>query len=469
MRGSWSYERLGSIAYAYVVVVDAAFPPVRQTGHVKGDFTIHLWAPDGSDLAGSVSITCVEYGSTGAYRFSAALPSGGDQGNYCLTVTDPQGRIHTTNWMAYVTLQGDTGDNTAQLELWIRDLDGTGKSGVVLGDMTVRIYTPSMVDRYAYVSPTLTELEAGHYLLEFDSSEETGDWFVDAIHTTYFPAGQSGSWRYYSASVEVSSAPNLNGAVNDGSGSSATLTYVAADAADTIYTYYRLWPDGSAWTLSGDTRVGSGDVQITGLSDGQCYEFMGVASKSGSAIINQSPPSVTRRVFVTSGATLFGSIQDALWEWADSQTAESVTTIWMPANAPMPAVPFVTLRMRPLRDIGHDHRGALSSEGIATIYSDREFILEVEVYGDIHPDGTDEALSAIETIKRSLQVPSTVDTLQGAGIAPRGAGPTQDLSAIGRTHFEARYLFEATFGLSLEASVDLGLISTVEAPTATYQ
>ena len=462
MRKSASYEVLGGVAHGYITPISPTL--TRTSGWLKGDFTIALYNPAGSDIEGSTSITVTEFGSTGAYDFSVTLPSSGP-GNYTLSVTDPDGQVHSCVFMAYATLQGDTGDTTAQLELWIYTAAGAPVSGVVVGDLTKRIYNPSRVDVAATVSPTLDELDAGHYMFGFDSSSAPGNWFIDVVHVTYFTLGQQGTWLYLAATAEVSGAPELTAGVNDGTGTSATLTYVAADAADTIYTYYRALPAG-AWALSSDTRVGSGDVQITGPTNNTKYELLGVASQSGSAVINQSPPSVTLRIYVSDNVTLFDAIREALYQWVASQSA--FTTIWIPSNAPMPAVPFVTMLMRPVRDIGHDGYGSPNDSGIRTIYADREFMLEVEVYGDIQPAGADVAQTTLETIKASLQTRVVIDALSEAEIACLEALPTQDLSAIGRLDYEARYMFEGRFGLTMEHTEDVSFISTSDAPTGSY-
>mgnify|MGYP000421490687 CR=1 FL=1 len=299
METSYSYEQIGSTAYAYVTVVNAA--KVRQTGYVIGDFTIKFYDPDGTDITGSVSITMDEFevsGSpTGAYRFSVPIPSGGDEGSYTLVVTDPLGNIRTCIFMAYNIIEGDLGDQSAQLELKIRDTDGTPSTGVVIGDLTVRIYDPDMNEISSVLSPTLTELQAGQYLFEFEiiSSDDEGDYFVDIIDPVRFPQGQQGRWKYR---LQVTAnAPTITSGVNDGNGTSVTLTYTADNPLDVIYTYYQ--SAGSSWTLASETRTGSGTVQITGLNEG-VYNFYGIATRTGSPTLDQSPPSNVYTITVLS-------------------------------------------------------------------------------------------------------------------------------------------------------------------------
>lgn len=298
METSYSYEILGETAFAYVTVVDDAY--VRQTGHVIGDFDVTLYAPDDTDITGTVSITMEEFmdGSTltGAYRFSVPIPLSGVEGSYTFIVTDPLSRVRTCIFRAYSSIEGDLGDQTAQLEMKIRNVDGSPATGLDIDDMdTVRIYDPDMNEISATVFPALIELEAGQYLFEFEiqSADNEGDYFVDVIDDTRFPQGQQGQWKYQLPIP--ANAPTITNGLNDGTGTSVTLTYEADNPLDTIYTYYSF--AGGSWTLAGQTRVGSGDVQITGLGTG-VYNFYGIASRSGSPTLDQSPPSNTWVILV---------------------------------------------------------------------------------------------------------------------------------------------------------------------------
>ena len=159
-------------------------------------------------------------------------------------------------------------------------------------------------------------------------------------------------------------------------------------------------------------------------------------------------------------------IRAALFAWVDGETA--LTTIWSPSNAPRPARPFVTMDMRPVTNIGHDSRGAPDNNGDAILYADREFRLEIRVYGELQPRGAAAAQSLCEEIKRSLQTRTVVDTLTAAEVGPLEALPTQDLSEIDRVDFESVFMFEARFAVTMERTEDVGFIATSDAPTGTY-
>jgi hypothetical protein len=203
VRESASLELLGAVAYAYCVPLDAVL--ARGTGAVIGDFSYTIYSPAGTVI--TPVVTLAEYGATGAYRFSVTLPSL-FAGNYTLKVTDSYGTTTSCVFQAYGH-RFRSEDSTAQLELWIHNAAGVPVTGVVLGDLTVRIYNPSMVDSFASVTPTLTELDAsgdpGHYVLAFDASSAEGDWFVDVVHATHFPWGQPGVWTWWNFNALVPS------------------------------------------------------------------------------------------------------------------------------------------------------------------------------------------------------------------------------------------------------------------------
>jgi len=300
METSYSYETPGTTAFAYVTVVNAS--KVRQTGHVIGDFTIVFYDPDGVDITSSTIITMDEFydGSiaTGAYRFSVPLSSSADEGSYSLVVTDPLSRVRTCQFRVYNTIEGDVGDQTAQLEMKIRETNGDPSTGVVIGDFSeIRIYDPDMDEVSGSVLPALVELEAGQYLFEFEiqSAGNEGDYFVDVIDPVRFAQGQQGRWKYQLPIPAL--APEITNGENDGTGTSVTLTYVADNPLDVIYTYYSF--SGGSWQLAGATLTGSGDIQITGLGEG-VYSFYGVASRSGSPTLDQSPPSNIEAITIQS-------------------------------------------------------------------------------------------------------------------------------------------------------------------------
>ncbi len=202
---SWSFEQLGTTAFGYVTLVDESF--VRQTGLDIDDFTVTVYNPGGVDVTSSISLTVSEFGTTGVYRFALPFPPDAAVGTHTLMVTDPDARVYTCIFMTYATLYGKSGDATAQMELIIRDADGGIPESIDIGDLTVRIYNPAMAEVSGSVSPTLTELEDGQFILGFDIGDgDEGDWFVDVIDAVRFPQGQQGVWEYNAEPAAVTYA-----------------------------------------------------------------------------------------------------------------------------------------------------------------------------------------------------------------------------------------------------------------------
>lgn len=77
----------------------------------------------------------------------------------------------------------------------------------------------------------------------------------------------------------VPTAPALSAlTANDGK---VTVGVVAADSADTVYVGYRL-ASAQAWTWNPALKsIGSGSVEVTGLSNGRVYVFILYSTKDG--------------------------------------------------------------------------------------------------------------------------------------------------------------------------------------------
>jgi hypothetical protein len=719
MRRTYDYEKLGTTAKGIFPVLDGANN--RVSGLATGDFTFAFYDPSRADIAGATAIAVEEFDSTGLYLAEVDLPTTGE-GEYTLIVFHPayfpSGK--TCTFLVYNTLIGDSGDASAKLDFWVFDtqLSPQPVTGLTSADFTWNVWDPSKVNQGPSISDPVRELGDGMYRFEFDSSSEEGRWFVDLFNVNYFPYGKQGSYNYNLASSEVAGAPSISAAVNDGTGTSATLSLVAQNANDEMFVYYRDYPSGDfvlypssrrLWTaedvdslawfdaqdqdtitevagdvsqwndksgngrhlsqadsgkqpsyasdtitfngltdilvhgaafmfangesdvfvvLSGaaqeqktivgegndsndtpealwrtgisprperisarirndaggvsaanvssgtaldgtphicwwsdnpvsgavfgrvdgsnfsgfgwtrytnvtldnftvgahkDTtesqhaavsikeivvcnnlstedrqkmegylawkwgieanlasdhpykdeaptvppeRVGSGDLQVTGLTNKQKYEFIAFASRSGSAVIDQSPPSNTREVFVTDNTTTFTDQRAALYDWASSIVP--ITFIWIPSNGPQPATPFGTIEMKPTEEIGHDYHSEPDDNGISTIKGDREYMFEVQIYGSISPTGEDQAHSWALDLQTSLQKRSVLDELKKFGIAYVDAEPITSLTDIGRTRYEARALLEVRFRIGHEETDTVGVIEESDAPTGSY-
>jgi hypothetical protein len=465
MRRNVSYEKVGTQAIGYFIVLDASLN--RVSGLDETDFTFELYDPTRADIAGSVSFDVDEFASTGLYAVKWTVPAS-PQGEYTLIQFHPtyypNGK--TAVFLCYTTLIGDSGDASAALDFWVYDASGNPKLGLTSANFTWNVWNPSEVNVGASVVDPVKELGSGKYRFEFDASSEQGRWVVDLFNATYFRGGsKQGVYTYNLQSAEVAGAPFISAAVNDGTGNSATLSISAQNVNDEIFIYYRDYPSG-IYTLYPSTRIGSGDIQITGLTNKQKYEFIAFASRSGSPVIDQSPPSNTRTVYINDSTTTFTEQRQALYDWVSSVVP--LTFIWIPSNAPQPATPFGTIQMKPTSEIGHDYHSPPDNNGVETITGDREYMFEVQVYGAISPTGEDEAYSWALALQTSLQKRSILDELAQFGIAYVDAEPITDLGEIGRSKWEARALLEVRFRIGHVETDTVGVIETSDAPTGSF-
>ncbi len=463
MRRNVSYEKIDTVAIGYFPVLDGARQ--RVSGLTTSSFTYELYDPSGTEISGSTPITVGELGSTGLYtaRFTVPLT----QGEYSLIVFHPLyfPRGKTCMFLGYITLIGDSGDASAALDFWVFDSSKNAVLGLTSANFTWNVWNPSEVNVGGTISDPISELGSGKYRFSFDASSEQGRWIIDLVHATYFSYGKLGIYRYNLASAEVAAAPDIVQATNDGTGTSATLELVTYNVNDEVFVYYREYPSG-AWQLFGTTRVGSGDLQVTGLTNHTQYEFIAFASRSGSPVIDQSPPSNTRRAYVTDGTTIFLDIRNALYDWVS--TTVPITWIWIPSNAPQPDVPYGTIRIRPTEQIGSDYHTPPNDSGVETLWSDDEFMFEVQVYGTVSPTGEDPAFSWAKMLEKSLHKRSVLDELEKFGIAFVDTEPITDLGTVGRTNYEARAMLEVRFRIGYSETDTVGVIETSDAPTGTF-
>jgi hypothetical protein len=464
MRRTYSYEKTEAEAIGYFVVLDVNNN--RVSGLDETDFTYALYDPTRADIAGSTTFDVDEFGNTGLYAIKWTVPA--TQGEYTLILFHatyyPVGK--SSAFLCYATLIGDSGDASAALDFWVLNSNGTPKTGLTSGDFTWNVWNPSEVNVGAGIADPVKELGNGKYRFEFDASSEQGRWVVDLFNSTYFDGGAKiGVYRYNLASAEVAGAPYIDTAVNDGTGTSATLDLVAQNVNDELWVYYREYPSG-LYTLWPTSRVGSGTLQITGLTNKTKYEFIAFASRSGSPVVDQSPPSNTRQVYVTDSTTTFTDVKAALYDWVSSEIP--ITWIWAPVNATQPATPYGTITMNPTEEIGHDHHSAPDDNGVETITGVREFMFEAEIHGELSPTGEDPAWSYALELQSSLQKRSVLDELKKYDISYVDTEPVTKLTGTGRSLFEARALLEVRFRIGYQETDNVGVIETSDAPTGSY-
>lgn len=465
MLNSTAFEKLGNVVRVYFSV---PFQGALIKGLTASSFTIKLWDPNDVDVAGTgpglIPVTVTELGGSGVSGRYYAEYTNDEEEEWKLElfhpIYAPTGASATA--MVYEAEHGDSNDDSAVLDfkVWVGQ---TPITGLVTGSFTYELWNPAGLDVSGSIATSIVELGGGSYRAKFSAATAEGDWLSAVKHATYFPTGLTGVWRY--RAPVIPGAPTIADAVNDGTGNSATLTFVADDPADELFPYYRKTNE-VVWTLFGGSRVGSGTLQITGLTEA-VTEFIAVASREGSASENPSAPSTPVRLYVTDGLPSYTGIRDALYDWVNDQTPWK--TIWKNSNAPQPPLPFMAIRMFPTLAIGEDSHSGPDANGDDTIVGDREFSFTVELVGDDSPTAEDLTWTYAEQIASSLQTRGVLDTLAVAGIAYVERQPIQDLTAVGSVLYQARALVELRFRIANEMVETLNWIDTADMPLGTYQ
>src|SRR5690606_6313444 len=134
----------------------------------------------------------------------------------------------------------------------------------------------------------------------------------------------------------------------------------------------------------------------------------------------------------------------------------NVPVIFYYQNDPRPSVPYVTLYLTPLSQIGNDFVPMPTNQaGTITQIGDREFTLQVQTYGD-------DCITRLENLRSSLQKQSVLDTLRENGIAFVQQLSINDITELNASRFENRAQMDLLFRIGQTYSETTGSIETVE-------
>jgi len=300
MQSNVSFEKVNTVVTDYFVTLNSA-TQAPVSGLLQGDFSIALYNPSGSEVSGSVSVTIAELGSSGNYKVTFTPNATGE---WLLVITHATyfayGKAAT--YLVYDALLGASEDSTVVHYFEVFSVAGAAVTGLGTGDFTIALYNPSDTEVSSSVTVTVTELGGGRYKAGYTANAE-GKWLLVVTHATHCPGGKRAVGRYYVVTVTAPSAPTISSAVDDETGTSATLTLTANNDSNLLYVYYRTTTD-TAWTAFATPRTGSGDLQVTGLDEYR-YEF--IALEKSHLTSEWSLPSNAAFVRVTSGLPVTAS------------------------------------------------------------------------------------------------------------------------------------------------------------------
>lgn len=150
----------------------------------------------------------------------------------------------------------------------------------------------------------------------------------------------------------------------------------------------------------------------------------------------------------------FTTVKTNLYTWA-SGVLTGIPVIFFNSNAPRPALPYVTLFLQSLVQIGDDYIPKPDNVGLSEIIGDREFTLNVQVFGG-------DPITILENLRSSLQKETVLNGLRANNIAFVQHFPINDITELLDSRFEPRASMDILFRIAQTDSENNGLIETVE-------
>lgn len=152
----------------------------------------------------------------------------------------------------------------------------------------------------------------------------------------------------------------------------------------------------------------------------------------------------------------FEVLKTSLYCWANDNTPSTIPVIFSNQNSPRPSTPYVSLLINSFVQIGNDYSPRpTDSTSEIDLAGDREFTLEVQVFGGSH-------LQILENLRSSLQKETVLNELRSKGVVFVLQNPITDISAVFDTRFEQRATMDILFRISQTIEDDHGAIETVE-------
>lgn len=150
----------------------------------------------------------------------------------------------------------------------------------------------------------------------------------------------------------------------------------------------------------------------------------------------------------------FETVKTNLYTWASGQSGGN-PVIFANENSPRPALPYMTLFLNSLVQIGDDYVPRPDGVGDLDLVGDREFTLQVQCFGG-------DPITLLENMRTSLQKETVLATLRANGIVFVQHNPITDITALLDTEFEPRASMDILFRIAQTDTDNHGLIETVE-------
>jgi len=151
---------------------------------------------------------------------------------------------------------------------------------------------------------------------------------------------------------------------------------------------------------------------------------------------------------------------DALRQWVETETG--LTTIWLHPNAPRPARPYAAVQVISSRRLHLPYCSKPNANGEATIESQREITLGVQIHGAADSPDPRSAFILAEALRDSLERTDATSYLHANGWAFRDVELLTDAPELTGTHWQPRAVFDVRFGQTVSQLDDVGLLESAE-------
>lgn len=149
----------------------------------------------------------------------------------------------------------------------------------------------------------------------------------------------------------------------------------------------------------------------------------------------------------------FSTILGGIYDWL--YAAAGITVIKAEQNIVKPATPYLTFRIASIVQVGEDYISEPNSSGKATISGTRDFIIQVQGFGD-------GVILKLETARSALQQPAVIAALTTSKIVIFDRGAVENITGIDESEYEERASLDISGRSELITSnVDVGLIKIV--------
>jgi hypothetical protein len=136
------------------------------------------------------------------------------------------------------------------------------------------------------------------------------------------------------------------------------------------------------------------------------------------------------------------------------------TVIWDDQNAPRPQLPYTSIKMRSRRTVKRDFSTEANSNGVLTVFGDREFTLSISRYQKM---GAESVTDFLQNVVDKMRLPSVVDTFMFNKLVPFDNGNVLDTSALlDKTQIEKRATLDIFFRYKSATLDEVGFIDTVK-------